>query len=278
MPVREILKRAVKKTSILRWSGSKTRLLPDLKRHSPKNYRRYVEPFAGSASLFFELEPRESILGDINPCVMDMYLAIQQDAVGLFETLNGIPKTVESFYTLRSMSPLSLTLVQRAARLIFLMKACFNGVYRTNRLGQFNVPMGDKIYALPSLVDLLAAQSLLQNSILINGEFSVTAEHCREGDWVYLDPPYQTLGRFRGEYGYNAEFCSKNLASFVKTSKRLAEQGCLVTMSYSFDQSFINEFPGWHITPVSAKRSVAGASSKRVLAREIILQNYESFL
>ena len=266
----------MKKTSILRWSGSKTRLLPDLRRLSPKNFGRYVEPFAGSASLFFEIAPKESILGDLNSCVIDVYRAIQADAEGVAATLNGIPKTPEAYYQLRALNPLQLSLVQRAARLIFLMKACFNGVYRTNKLGKFNVPMGDKIYALPTRDELVEAQSLLQGTTLFNGDFAATVDNCRPKDWIYMDPPYKSPGRFRGEYGYNAEFCSVRIATLVNTVKRLSDVGCYVTLSYSFDQELIDALPGWHVTPVTARRSVAGELAKRVAAREIIVQNYKS--
>lgn len=235
-----------------------------------------MEPFAGSATLFFEVQPEESILGDINTCVIDMYRAIQQDATGVADTLDGIPKTIESFYTLRAISPGDLSLVQRAARLIFLMKSCFNGVYRTNKLGKFNVPMGDKIYALPSREELLSAQALLKGSQLMNADFETTLAGCESGDWIYLDPPYKGPGRYRGEYGYNAEFCAGSMASFVQSVRRLNDKGCLITISYSLDETLIQELSGWHVTQVNAKRSVAGASSKRAIAREIIIRNFES--
>lgn len=270
------IRKFVKKTSILRWSGSKTRLLPDLRRLSPNSFERYVEPFAGSASLFFEIEPKESILGDLNSCVIDVYRAIQTDAEAVAATLDGIPKTSEAYYQLRSLDPAQLSLVQRAARLIFLMKACFNGVYRTNKLGKFNVPMGDKIYALPSLSELVHAQSLLRGTTLLNADFGATVKNCRPNDWIYMDPPYKSPGRFRGEYGYNAEFCSLRVASLVATIRHLSDAGCYVTLSYSFDQELIDSLPGWYVTPVTARRSVAGELAKRVAAREIIVQNYKS--
>jgi DNA adenine methylase len=266
----------VKKTSILRWSGSKTKLLPDLRRLAPIKYERYIEPFAGSASLFFEIEPKIAILGDINTCVIDMYRAIQENPDGVADTLYGIPKSSEAYYTLRAILPNELTLEQRAARLIFLMKSCFNGVYRTNKIGKFNVPMGDKIYSLPTREELRSAQSILKGAQLMNKGFESTLEFCRKGDWIYLDPPYRTLGRYRGEYGYSAKFCDGSIESFLDTVKRLSNSGCLVTISYCYDESFIQSLSGWHITSVNAARSVAGQSSKRTIAREIILRNFES--
>lgn len=264
----------MRKTSILRWSGSKAKLLPELGRLAPPSFDRYVEPFAGSASLYFELSPKKAILGDINPCVIDVYRGIQVDAHEVADTLDGIPRTTEAFYTLRKLRPEDLTLSQRAARLIFLMKACFNGVYRTNRQGFFNVPMGDKIYALPTRADLLVAQTLLQQTELVHGDFAHTVSNCQESDWVYLDPPYRKPGRFRGEYGYTAEFSDSSMIDFIRTVKALDNAGCFVTVSYSFDEELLDLLAGWHVTKVSAKRSVAGASNARGVAHELIIRNY----
>jgi DNA adenine methylase len=264
----------VRRTSILRWSGSKAKLLPALGKLAPVSYDQYVEPFAGSASLFFELSPEKGILGDINPCVMDVYRGIQNDAMEVADTLYGIPMTAEAFYTLRGLRPETLSLSQRAARLIFLMKACFNGVYRTNRLGIFNVPMGDKIYALPTRTELLAAQDVLRRTQLFNASYVATVANCSKGDWIYLDPPYRKLGRYRGEYGYGAEFGDSTILELVSVVKGLAEKGCYVTISYSFDEYLLELLQDWHITPITAKRTVAGSSAARGFAKEVIIRNY----
>ncbi|MFC0350656.1 DNA adenine methylase [Undibacterium danionis] len=260
--------------TILRWSGSKTRLLPDLLKSKPKNYERYVEPFAGSASLFFSIEPNEAILGDLNTCVMEVYQAVRDDPTGVHETLCSIPKTKDAYYMLRGLSPSDLTRLQRAARLIFLMKACFNGVYRTNQLGQFNVPMGDKIYSLPSKEELLIAQSLLQRTQLYNQDFSKTTALCKPNDWVYFDPPYKAVKRYRGEYGYESKSHNVLFDELVNDAQRLAEIGCYVTISYAFDEELIGKFCGWNFLHVNARRSVSGSMKERKLAKELIIQNY----
>jgi site-specific DNA-adenine methylase len=135
--------------------------------------------------------------------------------------------------------------------------------------------MGDKIYALPTREELLAAQSLLQGTTLLNEDFAFTSSFCRADDWVYLDPPYKNIGRFRGEYGYHARFGTDHEDSLVTTVRRLSDLGCLVTISYSYDEQLIDQLTGWHVTPVTAQRSVAGAFSKRVVAQEMIIQNYK---
>jgi DNA adenine methylase len=264
----------VQKNSILRWSGSKAKLIPALMNLAPAKYERYIEPFAGSASLYFELLPLQAIVADVNPCVIDVYQAIKSDASGVADMLDSIPRTREAYYSLRALTPDSLTLEQRAARLIFLMKACFNGVYRTNRLGQFNVPMGDKIYALPTRQELLAMQNAMTGTSFINGDFGSTLAQSRPDDWIYLDPPYRKEGRYRGEYGYNAEFTSDRLVAFVKQVKKLGRAGRLITISYSHDNDLIDALKGWNVTEVSAKRTVSGKLSKRETVTELIFTNY----
>ncbi|MFC7207600.1 DNA adenine methylase [Comamonas endophytica] len=133
-------------TSILRWAGSKRRILPELRSIAPLDFGRYLEPFAGSAVLFFEILPARAVLGDLNPEIFATYSAIRDNPLDVLYYLSSIPQTSEAYYTLRAVDPSSLTRVQRAARLIYLMKSCFNGVYRTNRQGIFNVPLGSKFF------------------------------------------------------------------------------------------------------------------------------------
>lgn len=249
-------------------------MLPDLLKSQPQSYNRYVEPFAGSASLFFELEPKVAILGDVNTCVMEMYNAVREDPNGVYKTLSDIPKTREAYYQLRALAPSELTRLQRAARLIFLMKACFNGVYRTNKLGRFNVPMGDKIYALPTIDELLNAQRLLERTELFNQDFSNTTSICRPGDWVYFDPPYKALNRYRGEYGYDTGSHEITFEEVISDAKRLAKLGCYVTISYAFDEELFDRLRGWNLLHVNTRRSVSGSMKERKMARELIIQNY----
>lgn len=261
-------------TSILRWSGSKAKLVPLLSSLAPKKYSRYVEPFAGSACLFFSLKPPKAVLGDVNHCVMDVFRAIKFDPNGLSDILENIPRTREAFYLLRPLNPDNLTLPQRAARLIFLMKACFNGVYRTNRLGNFNVPMGNRVYALPSRAELLHASDLLRDTDLIAGDFTETIAQSAPGDWVYLDPPYRKPGRYRGEYGYSGKFDDASLSRFAVTAKLLAAEGRFVTISHEYDEQLLSEFGSWRVHKAFARRTVAGATASRQDKTELIFTSY----
>ena len=256
----------------MRWSGSKTKLLPALENLAPTDFEAYVEPFAGSASLFFKLCPENAILGDINPAVVDVYRAIQQDANLLADTLDSIPPTRESYYTLRALNQDGLSLAQRAARLIFLMKACFNGVYRTNRIGQFNVPMGSRLYAIPTRDDLTAAAKILRGVKLISGDFTKTLSLTKPGDWIYLDPPYRQPGRYRGEYGM--PFDKVAFDKLLIIAESLAKAGRFVMLSYCEDDSMLAKLKGWNVCRSSTRRTVSGNPILRRNTVELIVTSY----
>lgn len=154
------------------------------------------------------------------------------------------------------------------------MKACFNGVYRTNKAGKFNVPMGSRVYALPSLSDLLAASDLLRGAQVVDGDFEAALKRARSGDFVYLDPPYPSTSRYRGEYGYGARFQSDDKNRLIKAALDLAQKGVYVMLSYIHDDEMISQLPGWSFRGESVRRSVAGGARFRVNTSEMILTNY----
>lgn len=217
------------------------------------------------------------MVGDINPEVVDVYRAIKEDPHAVADVLESIPQTSDAFYVLRKTQPIELDLAHRAARLIFLMKSCFNGVYRTNLRGEFNVPMGNRVYALPSREILLSTQRQLRGTSLVSGDFRTTLARSRPGDWIYMDPPYRQAGRYRGEYGYGNEFAQGKLAEFVKVARELTAKGRFITISYAHDEDLISALPGWAVHRVVAARTVAGKQAVRGLVPELILTNYTQY-
>lgn len=220
--------------------------------------------------------PARAILGDVNPMVIDVYRAITRDFHAVADVLDTIPMTGDAFYTLRAIDPATLDLTYRAARLIFLMKACFNGVYRTNRSGKFNVPMGSRVYALPTREELSRAAAMLGGATLIAGDFQTTIAESTAGDWVYMDPPYRQAGRYRGEYGYGAKFDDEAFEQFVVVAEKLAARGVQVMVSYQYDERLIDALKGWCVHSVTAARTVASKTASRVHAREMIMTSYPS--
>lgn len=225
----------------LRWSGSKARLASVLEKTAPSTFGSYIEPFAGSACLFFRLRPNRATLGDINAAVIEVYAAVRDNPTEVHRYLTTIPLSPEAYYALRDLDPSTLTLEQRAGRFIYLMKACFNGVYRTNRSGRFNVPVGSRIYAIPTLQQLLAASALLRGTSLVAGDFEAALADVKPGDFVYLDPPYPTTSRYRGEYGYAAHFDKEDKQRLLATAKNLTERGVYVMLSYVRDPELAQE-------------------------------------
>ncbi|MGH6923565.1 MAG: DNA adenine methylase, partial [Propylenella sp.] len=175
----------------IRWAGSKKALLPILRTLWPGPEARYVEPFCGSARLYFDLAPPQAVLGDINEELISAYRELRSDFPRVVEGLRRFRPGKRSYYRLREMDPKKMARSERAARFLFLNRFCFNGIYRTNEAGKFNVPYGDPKHALSFNFDLLGeAAGLLRSATLINDDFEAVLEEADAGDFVYLDPPY----------------------------------------------------------------------------------------
>ncbi|MBG6080933.1 DNA adenine methylase [Rubrivivax gelatinosus] len=259
---------------VLRWAGSKRKLLRELRETAPPHFERYLEPFAGSAVLFFELLPRRGVLGDLNPEVIATYSALRDTPSEVDSYLRSIPTTKEAYYTLRSLDPAAMSPPQRAARLIFLMKACFNGVYRTNRQGKFNVPLGNRFFALPTQETIAEVSKALQGIELIEGDFLDTITTARAGDFVYLDPPYSESTRFRGEYSYQGAFKPADESRLIGACNELSAKGVSVLLSFKECEHLRRSLNNWSVQYIDVARSVAGFGHSRRLAREVLLYNY----
>lgn len=261
-------------TSILRWAGSKRKLLKELRHLTPKGFGLYLEPFAGSAVLFFELAPAKGVLGDINPEVIATYTAIRDEPDSVYSFLETIPKTNEGYYKLRAIDPSTLNGAQRAARLIFLMKACFNGVYRTNRQGLFNVPLGNRFFALPDREAIDNASRALKNINLVCGDFSNSISNASAGDFIYIDPPYSDSKRFRGEYSYKGAFKYDDLERLLDICKHLSKKDVKILLSFKESEDIVDALKGWSFKHIEVARSVSGFAHSRRNAREILAYNY----
>lgn len=187
---------------VLRWAGSKRKLLPRLLQYTPDSFRQYIEPFAGSACLFAALQPKRAILGDLNNDLIHAYSMIAADPDAIAAIVLKYPRSSAAYYAARGLNPADLSDRERAGRFVYLNRHCFNGVYRTNRAGTFNVPMGSKLSPLPTVDHFRHWARLLKNVKLVAGDFDLCVKKAGPGDFVYLDPPYALNDeRFRGEYG-----------------------------------------------------------------------------
>jgi DNA adenine methylase len=234
-------------------------------------FDRYVEPFAGSACLFFRLEPEVARLSDLNSALIDFYRVVSRTPWKLHDAISAIPRDRDHYLSLRSSSPTSQ--LERACRFGYLNRNCFNAVYRTNRHGEFNVPFGTRTGALPSRAEFAASARLLRRAELLNADFRAAVEGVGRGDFVYLDPPYVSTSRQTfGEYGYGS-FGANDVADFVDVVRDLDSRGCKILVSFG-DSSVI---PGGHrfrTKTLAARRTVAGSVAKRVRSAEVLAWNY----
>jgi len=176
--------------SFLRWAGSKRRLIPKLRIYWNSGFTRYVEPFMGSAALFFAIEPAAAVLSDINSSLVETLCAVRDHPRAVCNRLHRLPQGKEAYYRIREEDATQLSSLDRAARFVYLNRFCFNGLYRTNLKGKFNVPYAaSKTGQLPSQEVLFKAAKILSCAQITTNDFDETLKTVQPGDFVYMDPP-----------------------------------------------------------------------------------------
>jgi DNA adenine methylase len=212
--------------SFIRWAGSKRQALHLLRKHWIGAPARYIEPFAGSACLFFDLQPDEAVLGDINGELIRALRGVQRNVGLVLECYRRLRKSKQAYYALRRIKPQQLSEAECAARFIYLNRHCFNGLYRTNSSGQFNVPYATPKFCTPLDENVLIAGSrALQGAILVNDDFQKTLVLARRGDFVYLDPPYVTSSRRVFCEYLPGSFATHDLGRLARTLHELDSRG-----------------------------------------------------
>lgn len=261
---------------ILRWAGSKRKLVPTLMTNAPANYERYIEAFAGSACLLFALHPKSAVLNDINEQLIESYTVLRDHPRLLARGVHSLPNTKKEYYRQRSLDASALPPLDRAIRFIYLNRNCFNGVYRTNRQGVFNVPRGKKTGSIPSEQDFYRCSVALRDTDLRALDFESCLADVKKGDFVYLDPPYSTSSRPRyGEYGY-ASFQPIDATRLVDVLRRLDTLGAFFLLSYAGGKSVKRSFSEWNCQSIRVRRHVAGFVDHRTVVDEILVSNYRS--
>lgn len=258
---------------VLRWAGSKRLMLPKLMEWAPVSYRRYIEPFCGSACYFLALNPQTSVLADLNRHLISTYKEIRNSPQKVANAMAHWSADKEGYLDARRAS---LTDPLKAAgRFLFLNRYSFNGVYRENLRGEFNVPFGGQRNGrLPSLEDLHGFAHALANTELICSDFERVIDKARKDDFLYLDPPYHYgSARNRGEYGCGA-FSDEDLERFLASVLRASDRGAKVLISYNKAHVLQKKLRGWKLGYCTVRRSVAGFSQSRREIREYLLRNY----
>lgn len=263
-----------RKKPFLRWAGSKRQLVPVLLRYWQDHYQRYIEPFAGSAVLFFALSPQRAVLGDINADLIEAYVQVKANLQEVLTALREMPKGKTHYLRIRSIEASLLAPPERAARFIYLNRYCFNGLYRTNSSGQFNVPYGgQKTGRVPSEDRFRECSLSLQSAELVAGSFETVLSVVQRGDFVYMDPPYKVgAQRVFNEYDASA-FSQDDLRALRDWMVRLDEQGIPFAVSYaeSEEADFLRR--GFSSRLVTVRRNIAGFAGSRKSANEFLISN-----
>jgi DNA adenine methylase len=261
---------------LFRWAGSKRQVVETLARAWPGNQHRYVEPFAGSACLFFHLRPTAALLADINPELVTTYCVLADDPDGVHRVLETFgPASRDTYYVLRAQDPHRLSPTGRAARFVYLNRFCFNGLYRTDRTGRFNVPYGGaKSGSLPDQVTLRTYGIALRSAELRAADFDETIAEVQAGDFVYLDPPYAVATQWRRGRHYTEEaFAVDDVHRLIQALRSIADTGATFLLSYADSPEGHTIRDGWNWIPMTVRRSIAGSAFKRVHQQELLISN-----
>jgi DNA adenine methylase len=185
-----------------------------------------------------------------------------------------MPQTKSFYYAVRDWDPVELRAVDRAARFLYLNRHSFNGVYRENKLGKFNVPRGTKTAGTPSLEEIRDAACKLRRVELASCDFQQVLGRVRRGDFVYMDPPYAIQRRrHRGEYGYGA-FDVDDLDRLIDAAKLAHSKGARILISYADTEKLRRRFSAWRVESIAVNRSVSGFHERRRSVRELLIRNY----
>jgi DNA adenine methylase len=260
---------------ILRWAGSKRKLLPKLIPYWGAGYKRYIEPFAGSASLYFALQPPVAILSDTNAELIETLELVRTRTRYIYTRLSNLKVNKKSYYRLRSQNPERLSPSSRAARFIFLNRFCFNGLYRTNTKGRFNVPYAPEGTGnVPTWENFHSAAVILDSATILCEDFErAVTRFVRPGDFVYLDPPFAVGNRriFR-QYGANT-FGLQDLERLARVLTVIDKRGAVFVLSYAYCSEAKKTFFRWPQKRVLTNRNISGFAKHRRRAMELIISN-----
>lgn len=277
----------IKGKPFVKWAGGKRQIIDKLKKYIPEEYNTYYEPFVGGGALLFELSPKKAVINDYNSELMNVYTCIKDETkftkmcneLNHFETNHS----EEFFYEIRSWDKdkkkfNKLADYKRAARTIYLNKACFNGLYRVNSKNEFNVPFNKK-----SKVNTYDGQNLgiihsylnFNDVKLLCTDFEKAVEEAEKGDFIYFDPPYDSDTTTFNSYTENG-FGKEEQVRLANLFKKLSDKGCYVMLS-NHNTKLVNElYSEFNINVIEAKRNINANGKKRGKVEEVIITNFEN--
>ena len=277
---------AEKPKPFVKWVGGKRQLLTQFRRlnlYPPEKFNiktgRYFEPFVGGGAVFFDLLPEKAFLSDLNKELVTTYNVIKSDVEKLIISLKKHKTDKEYFLKIRAQDPNKLKDISVASRFIFLNRTCFNGMYRVNSKGGFNVPFGK--YTNPLICDeinLRKVSKALEDIEIKHQDYKAILKKAKKGDFIYFDPPYYPINKTSSFTSYTAEsFLDKEQIELRDTFLELSKRGCFVMLSNS-DTPFINKiysgFKGVRVNKVQAGRAINSDASGRGKITEVLVTNY----
>ena len=272
--------REVRAEPIVKWAGGKKRLLPYFDPLFPVHFETYHEPFIGGASVYLFLahvgRVRRAILSDLNAELIHLYRVVRDDVERLVATLADFRYEKEFYYSVRDQEPATLDPIARAARTLFLNRTCFNGLYRVNSRGRFNVPFGR--YDNPVICNgpnLRNMHKMLQGVELQHWSFETVAELAKPGDFIYLDPPYQPVSATANFTAYTDEaFSTEHQGRLSEVFRILDRRGCLLMLSNSNTALIRDLYRGYDQKEVQAARAINRDGRRRGKVTELVVRNY----
>ncbi|MGI0057362.1 MAG: DNA adenine methylase [Nitrosarchaeum sp.] len=271
----------------VKWAGGKRQLIPILNQNLPESFSTYYEPFLGGGALLFHIltdkNGQKCSVSDLNSDLVLAYTTIRDRIDTLINSLKNHEKNYQKdsesyYYSIRESNPRSE--IEKTSRLIFLNRTCFNGLYRVNRKGKFNVPLGK--YSNPNIINeenIRAVSHILQSSrISIKcRDFEAVLRDAKKGDLVYFDPPYQPVSTTSNFTSYtNKDFTYDDLTRLAELCLKLDSRGCKVLLSNSDSKEVTDIFAKnpWKVTRIEANRSINSNSKKRTGHFELLIKNY----
>jgi len=269
----------------LKWAGGKQQLISIFIHYFPKTYNKYIEPFVGGGAVFFHLRPQKAILMDINSELINCYNVIKNDYKKLIGKLKNHKQkhNKQYYYKVRAWDreqnwELHFEDIERASRFIYLNKTCYNGLYRVNKKGEFNVPFGR--YKNPRIFDewnLKICSKFLQQTVLYCDDFTRCLEFAEKDDLIYLDPPYVPISPTANFVEYSEKgFSFEDQIRLFYMFLELDKHGCKLMLSNSYSKSIIELYQpyGYKILEITANRKISSNPKKRNNVKEVLILNY----
>lgn len=255
-----------KNKPFLKWAGGKTQLLPALLNHVPIDYNKYIEPFIGGGALFFRLTPERSIISDLNEELIITYKTIKDSVESVIDVLNTYKNEEVFYYKIRALNSEKLSNAERAARLIYLNKTCFNGLYRVNKNGEFNVPYGKRTNNTFLNTESLREASMNLKDVIIEHQdySSILEKYAQKEDFVFLDPPYYPVGKHSDFKRYTKDFFYHEDQIKLKDHfDSLVKKGCFCILTNSNHPFILDLYKDYYIEEIPTKRMISSDPNTR---------------